>query len=206
MFDKIRDSYENKGTILIKLEDDLNPFNKEDITKLNDYCENVEKEFVEIGDAGELNYLSVGRFMHDKEKPELANNPYASKVLEIISKQQVKKFIQGVINSDKDIFIRRAQYNEITKNCFVGYHLDVDSNPDYIAACVIQLGTKYKGGLYRVYKKDSKDVFNDFNSSFGSLIISNCHFPHEVTKVEDGKRKSLVFFVSYHNGLNRRYT
>ena len=144
MFDKIRDSYENKGTILIKLEDDLNPFNKEDITKLNDYCENVEKEFVEIGDAGELNYLSVGRFMHDKEKPELANNPYASKVLEIISKQQVKKFIQGVINSDKDIFIRRAQYNEITKNCFVGYHLDVDSNPDYIAACVIQLGTKYK--------------------------------------------------------------
>ena len=85
MFDKIRDSYENKGTILIKLEDDLNPFNKEDITKLNDYCENVEKEFVEIGDAGELNYLSVGRFMHDKEKPELANNPYASKVLEIIS-------------------------------------------------------------------------------------------------------------------------
>ena len=28
MFDKIRDSYENKGTILIKLEDDLNPFNK----------------------------------------------------------------------------------------------------------------------------------------------------------------------------------
>ena len=53
--------------------------------------------------------------MHDKEKPELANNPYASKVLDILSKQQVKKFIKGVINSDKEIFIRRAQYNEITK-------------------------------------------------------------------------------------------
>ena len=40
--------------------------------------------------------------MHDKEKPELANNPYASKVLDILSKQQVKKFIKGVINSDKE--------------------------------------------------------------------------------------------------------
>ena len=71
---------------------------------------------------------------------------------------------------------------------------------------MIQLGTKYEGGLYRVYNKDRKDVFNVFNSIFGSLIIINCHFPHEVTIVEDGKRKSLVFFVSYHNGLNRRYT
>ena len=206
MFKNIRNSYEDKGTILVNLEDNINPFSKEDIDKLNEYCEKVDKEFVKIGDAGESNHLSVGRFMHDKEKPELANNPYASKVLEILSKQQVKKFIKGVINSDKEIFIRRAQYNEITKNCFVGYHLDVDSNPDYIAACVIQLGTKYEGGLYRVYNKERKDVFNDFKSSFGSLIISNCHYPHEVTKVEDGKRKSLVFFVSYHNGLNKRYS
>ena len=53
MFKNIRNSYEDKGTILINLEDNINPFSKEDIDKLNEYCEKVDKEFVEIGDAGE---------------------------------------------------------------------------------------------------------------------------------------------------------
>ena len=51
------------------------------------------------------------------------------------------------------IFIRRIQFNQIDKDCFVGYHLDTDSNPDYIAAGVIQIGSKFEGGLYRVYQK-----------------------------------------------------
>ena len=95
----------------------------------------------------------------------------------------------------------KVKHNEsgIQKNCFVGYHLDIDSNPDYIAACVIQLGSKFKGGIYRVYQKKSKK-FYDYAPSKGSLIISNCLYPHEVTKVKAGKRGSLVFFVSYKKG------
>ena len=79
---------------------------------------------------------------------------------------------------------------------------DVDSNPDYIAACVIQLGDKFKGGLYRVYQKDK--TFIDYSPKFGSIIISDCTYPHEVTKVINGRRKSLVFFISKNFGLNRR--
>ena len=45
---------------------------------------------------------------------------------------------------------------------------------------------------------------NDFTSDFGDLIISNCNYPHEVTKVESGNRKSLVFFVSNDAGKNKR--
>ena len=86
----------------------------------------------------------------------------------------------------------------------MGYHLDVDSNPDYIAACVIQLGTNFKGGKYRVYNKKNKKIFFDYPPTLGSLIVSNCHYPHEVTKVKSGKRGSLVFFVSFNNGLNKR--
>ena len=40
------------------------------------------------------------------------------------------------------------------KNCFVGKHLDIDSNPDYLFAITIQLGTKFSGGNYRVHKKE----------------------------------------------------
>ena len=36
----------------------------------------------------------------------------------------------------------KIQYNKIEENCFIGYHLDTDSNPDYLCACVIQLGKK----------------------------------------------------------------
>ena len=34
MFKNIRNSYEDKGTILVNLEDNINPFSKEDIDKL----------------------------------------------------------------------------------------------------------------------------------------------------------------------------
>ena len=118
---------------------------------------------------------------------------------DIIRIERVKK----IIKTNKKLYLRRAQFNEISKNCFVGYHLDVDSNPEYIAACVIQLGSDFKGGLYRVYQKKSKKYF-DYAPTKGSLIISNCLFPHEVTKVKSGKRESLVFFVSYNKGLNKR--
>ena len=40
-------------------------------------------------------------------------------------------------------------------------------------------------------------------NSFDS-IISNCNYAHEVTKVESGNRKSLVFFVSKEAGKNKR--
>ena len=42
------------------------------------------------------------------------------------------------------------------KNAFVGYHLDIDSNPDYLYAVVLQLGNKFTGGKYVVYKKIKK--------------------------------------------------
>ena len=80
--------------------------------------------------------------------------------------------------------------------------MDVESNPDYIAAGVIQFGNNFKGGLYRVYQ--SKKKFTDYKSTAGSLIISNCNYPHEVTKVMKGRRESLVFFVSKNNKLNKR--
>ena len=90
--------------------------------------------------------------------------------------------------------MRRIQFNQIDSNCFVGHHLDKDSNPDYIAAIVIQIGKLYKGGIYRVYQKD--EVF-DYTSSYGDLIISDCNYPHEVTKVTEGEKITCIFRVKF---------
>ena len=195
--------YEDMGTIMIPFTDDINPINKNDLNNLLFFCEKVDKEFIEIGDAGESNNLMVGRFMTDKEMPEIVNKEVSLKLLEILKKDNVIDLLKKILNFKNEIFYRRVQFNQINENNFVGYHLDTDSNPDYIAACVIQLGDNFEGGNYRVYQKDKS--FNDFFPRKGSFIISNCKYPHEVTKVTKGNRKSLVFFVSDHFGKNKRY-
>lgn len=202
-YSKVQNTYISKGTVLIPFEDKLNPLSKKDFKNLFEYCEKVDKEFIEVGDAGESNNLMVGRFMTDKIKPEIVKNSYSEKVINILQNNDFKKIIKNTLNLTKDFYIRRIQYNQINKGNFVGYHLDKDSNPDYLAACVIQLGDNFKGGIYRVFQPDKS--YNDFIPTKASLIISNCNYPHEVTKVEEGERKSLVFFISYNPGLNSRH-
>ena len=196
--------YQENGTVMIPFTEEINPIKQEDFDHLLSYCENVDKEFIEIGDAGESNNLMVGRFMTDKEKPVIVNNNFSLKLLEILNKDVVIKLLKEILGLKKNIYYRRVQYNQINENNFVGYHLDTDSNPDYIAACVIQLGDDFDGGMYRVYQKDKS--YRDFYPQKGSFIISNCNYPHEVTKVTKGQRKSLVFFISEHFGKNRRYS
>ena len=196
------ENYFNNGTAYVKIND--SPLSEKDLDNLNNFCNDVEKEFIKIGDAGETNYLHVGRFMTDVEKPEKVNNQYSEKVIEILSSKKMLGFIKEVCNLKDDVYIRRIQYNEIGKNCFVGYHLDKDSNPDYIAAIVLQLGTNFNGGLYRVFNKFNKKKYIDYKPDYGSLLISDCNYPHEVTRVESGKRGSLVFFISKNNGKNPR--
>mgnify|MGYP003705846561 FL=1 len=197
-----KNNFDNKGTILVNTSDVVHPLSEDDINQLNLFCEKVDKEYISIGDAGESNNLLVGRFMTDIEKPLVVENPYSEKVIKILSQEKVIKFIKKILNIDEEVFLRRVQFNQIDKDCFVGYHLDTDSNPDYLAAGVIQLGKNYKGGLYRVYQKNNS--YFDYKSTFGDLIISNCNYPHEVTKVLDGERKSLVFFISNNSGKNNR--
>ncbi len=196
-------NYKKKGTIMVPFDSNLNPLSGDDFSKLKNYCVNVDKEFIKIGDAGEKNHLLVGRFITDIKKPEVVKNKYSKKLISILKKKKLVNFIKKIIKTNKKLYLRRVQFNEISKNCFVGYHLDTDSNPEYIAACVIQLGSNFKGGVYRVYQKKTKKYF-DYAPSKGSLIISNCQYPHEVTKVKSGKRGSLVFFISYNKGLNKR--
>jgi len=196
------ENYFNNGTAYVKIND--SPLSEKDLDNLNKFCNEVEKEFIKIGDAGETNYLHVGRFMTDVEEPEKVDNQFSEKVIEILSSKKMLGFIKEVCNLKDDVYIRRIQYNEISKDCFVGYHLDKDSNPDYIAAIVLQLGTNFNGGLYRVFNKFNKKKYIDYKPEYGSLLISDCNYPHEVTRVESGKRGSLVFFISKNNGKNPR--
>ena len=202
-FAKLSSNYKKKGTVMIPFENKHNPVSEKNFLTLKKCCEKVKKEFIKIGDAGEKNHLLVGRFMTDIKKPKVVNKRYSKKVIDILKENKTMTMIKKVLNTKKKLYLRRVQFNQIRKGCFVGYHLDIDSNPDYVAACVIQLGSNFKGGLYRVFQKNKKKYF-DYMPSMGSLIISNCLYPHEVTKVKKGQRSSLVFFVSFNKGANKR--
>jgi hypothetical protein len=200
-FKQFKTKYQKFGTAYIGLDYQL--FTADEIKELKKLCMDVPKEHITVGDAGEMNYLNVGRFMIDKKNPELVNHKFSEPLLKIISKNTIKELLSEILSINKEaINFRRIQFNEIGKNCFVGRHLDTDSNPDYLAACVIQVGDKFEGGKYRVFQKNEE--FIDYSPEYGSLLISDCKYPHEVTKVETGLRGSLVFFVSTHNGENRR--
>lgn len=198
----LKKEYQEKGTVLFDLKDSF--FSNLDFEILKDSSENIEYETVHIGDAGEKNKVEVGRFMTDVEKPEIVNNEYSEKVLKILNDNNYKKIFGEIISYDKELYVRRVQVNKMYKDSFIGYHLDVDSNPDYLAAVVIQIGAEFKGGDYVVYINKEDKRPNIFKPFYQSMIISNCLRPHEVTKIVSGERISLVFFLCSHDGNNQR--
>ena len=70
-FSAYKKNYLEKGTAYIKFEENI--FTEEEILELQRICFAVPKEHVEIGDAGERNYLKVGRLMTDTENPMVVN-------------------------------------------------------------------------------------------------------------------------------------
>ena len=198
----LKKEYDEKGTVLFDLKNSF--FENIDFETLKEASENISYETVHIGDAGEKNKVEVGRFMTDVDRPEVVNNEYSKKVLNILNDIKYKKIFGEIISYEKELYVRRVQVNKMYKDSFIGYHLDVDSNPDYLAAVVIQIGAEFEGGDYVVYKnKDDKNP-NVFKPFYESMIISNCLRPHEVTKIVSGERISLVFFLCSHGGNNRR--
>jgi len=190
-------SLKKNGTILI--DGSFNFFDLNDFNKIQELLSKLPKEFVTIGDAGEKNSVTVSRIMTDVNKPQVVNKRVSDKILSILKKGYLEKL--KYLIGKKKLFIRRAQLNIMGKNSFVGYHLDTDSNPDYLYAVVLQLGANFKGGEYRVHKNDK---FKDYLPNHKSLIISDCKLPHEVRKVKKGLRSSFVFFLSSHTNKNKR--
>lgn len=194
---KYKKDLKKYGTILIPKSQSF--IDEGDFKKIEKYLKKIPTEFVKIGDAGEKNHVHVSRLMTDIKKPKVVNQKYSKKVLKILNDNYLSVFKKIV--HKKKLFIRRAQVNNMTKNAFVGYHLDIDSNPDYLYAVVIQLGSKFAGGKYVVYKNKTK---KSFSPKYMSIIISDCKIPHEVTKVKTGERISFVFFLSENFAKNKR--
>lgn len=160
----------------------------------------VPYEHVLIGDAGEQNFVDVARFMTDVEEPLRVNSDSSAEAMAILESPKMTDFYNQVIGTG--LVIRRCQVNVLQKGGFVGFHLDTDSNPDYVSPIVLQFSNDYEGGDYVVHHPVHSA--QAFRMPRYSMIISRCNLPHEVSEVTSGRRKSLVYFLSHHAGKNRR--
>ncbi len=187
------------GTVLLSIPESF--MDESDFDWLESLTLQLPYEHVDVGDAGEPNNVSVGRFMTDVEAPELVNRPISDEAHKIVTRPKYLEFLKELFDLE-EVHIRRMQINAMKPGSFVGHHLDVDSNPDYIAAIVLQMGEDFTGGEFIVHGGGRPP--RHFSPFYKSMTVSLCEFPHEVTKVESGERRSLVYFVSSHNGPNRR--
>jgi len=189
------------GTILLKLGE--HPLDEEEFDRLDQLSDisRVPYEHVLIGDAGEQNFVDVARFMTDVEAPLRVNGDSSDHVLAILGSLKMTNFYNHTIGTN--LVIRRCQVNALQKGGFVGFHLDTDSNPDYVSPIVLQFSSDYEGGSYVVHHPVHSA--QEFWMPRYSMIVSSCNLPHEVTEVTSGRRKSLVYFLSHHAGKNRRW-
>ena len=199
--ENLKKRYDKHGTIMFDLERSF--FSDDDFKNLEELFTKLPYEYVSTGDAGEDNSVEVGRLMTDIKNPKVVNESIANLALKILNKEKHLKFYKKLLNRD-ELHLRRVQVNKMHKDAFVGYHLDIDSNPDYLAAVVVQFGRDFKGGDYIVYEDKKDDVGLCYAPFYQSMIVSNCNNPHEVTKIEKGTRISLVFFLCEHKGENLR--
>ena len=141
--------------------------------------------------------------MTDIKNPKVVNEKISKLALNILNQEEHLKFYKKLLNTN-EIHLRRAQVNKMHEGSYVGYHLDVDSNPDYLAAVVLQFGKNFKGGDYIVYEDKKDDIGLSYSPFYQSMIISNCKYPHQVTKILKGTRVSLVYFLCTHKDANLR--
>lgn len=165
-------------------------------------------EDITIGDAGEINNCKVGRLMEDQPQsnPRILNELLSIPILKLFKSLKAKEFFSKYLEKSSPQIIRRSQFNLLGEGSFVGRHLDIDSNPNYQIAAVLQLGSKFTGGEFIVYPSLSSDI-NDaqiINPEYGSITISFCKAEHEVGTVKSGVRTSFVNFISNYIGKNKR--
>jgi len=181
----------------------------EDVSFIEERLHHFPLEAISIGDAGELNNCKVGRLMedHPQKYPEVVNPRLSGDIIDLYRSEKAISFFKRYFPGGVDcLYIRRAQFNLLSKDSFVGRHLDIDSNPTYKIAAVLQLGSAFTGGEFIVYRNKNSKLADAqvLAPEYGSLTISFCSHEHEVSKVSSGTRTSLVFFYTDFDGVNPR--
>ena len=185
-----KQKFEEQGTLMFKPEE--LPLSGEEWSQIEALLDDVDYEHIVGGDAGEGHSVWVCRFYNDVERPE-ALHPRSEELSNIIISSKMKAFYKQIIGTDQ-LCLRRCQANLLYENDYIGVHIDQDSNPDYFATIIFHFDEQYKGGNF--ITRDQQRGDHSYHPQARAVLVNDCSIPHEVSRVESGKRKTLACFLS----------
>lgn len=170
-----------------------NLFSNEELFKIISMCNTVPKL---KGTVGEMDAQSVEsmrksniNFLHGDEYSWVYEKLCTA--INYVNSTNFNKIVYG---------IEPLQYSEYDSGYEGFYGIHVDVNPDTHLALrrslsfSLQLSeeSSYTGGELKIYYKDKSIIAN---KTYGVITIFDSSYPHEVTPVTSGIRKSLVGWV-----------
>lgn len=159
----------------------------------------VPHELVLKGDVDDPNHVYVGRILSD---PDVVrhHHPNAEVVASILGGPEALAFM-GRFLGTPELCLRCVQSHRLEAGCFVGVHVDQDTNRDYDIAAVVHFGGDYQGGAYVVHHPELGDRW--YRPKGRGLLVARADTPHQVAVVEAGTRDSLAMFFSRWFGPTR---
>ncbi|HEY5603703.1 MAG TPA: 2OG-Fe(II) oxygenase [Gammaproteobacteria bacterium] len=152
------------------------------------------------GDTGDAHSVWVGRFVNDVVKPQ-SLHALSGSLLDIVMNEEMHAFF-GHVLGDYPLCMRRCQGNRLFSHDFIGYHVDRDTTPDYLATAVFQFSDTFEGGEFVLYHPESGEQVLELTKH--SVLLMRGDIPHEVMPVRDGVRQTLACFFSTNFGATRK--
>lgn len=196
--DQLAEEFKRDGAVLIS-SDEL-PMSEVDWQQLESILASMEYEKVVGGDTGDAHSVWVGRFINDVNKPERLH-PRTGEVLNILLSDSMYQFFSSIIGASP-LCVRRCQANRLLEGDFIGYHVDQDTTPDYMATAIFQFSGAYQGGEFVVHHPQKGDFPIDFPKF--SVLLNSGDIPHQVMSVKQGVRSTLACFFSTNFGPTRK--
>lgn len=114
---------------------------------------------------------------------------YEEEITEIIESDEMINLYKKFTGAD-EVIINSPQVNILNTQCWIGRHRDIDYENEEVFNIVIQLGKIYDGGEFVIYLEEKlQEVWLPYRS----MLIFDLRFEHEVKKVIDGERRTLVY-------------
>ncbi len=179
-----------KGTLLYAQQQA--PLEESEWRELERLLEQVDYDHVIAGDSSESHSVHVARFVNDVKRPE-SLHALTDEVKRIVMSEKMLRFYSQFTGTDM-LCLRRCQANLLLPGDYIGLHKDQDSNPDYIATVVFHFDDAYEGGDFVTHHPDLGA--RRYHPTGRSVLVNNCEIPHEVTRLAQGKRRTLACFLS----------
>lgn len=173
-----------RGHILIPQE--KLPLSEEDWQNFDDVTseDKIPYHYVTEGDTKDNHSVKVSRLLED----------HTTELQKYIVDKFICEKLLPYFNQlfKKSFYCHRAQAHILSKNGFIGYHIDTDSDPDYLYAVIGVLSDSYKGGEFRCFLENTME---EVKTKKFSILLLDCKRPHSVDIVKEGSRKTVVFFL-----------